>query len=243
MTDFKSLHIPGAPLVLCNIWDAGSAATVAETKPAAIATGSWAMARAQGFDDGQNMPFQRFLNTIAQIKSAIGSVPLTVDFEAGFADTEKALFENLQRLVATGVDGINFEDRIIGGTGLQSIATQTAKIETLRSVEQNTFINARCDVMFDGSDLPTQNGRLAELTERAEAYANAGADGLFVPGVNDPDLIGKICELSPLPVNIMRGDNTRSIKALAALGVARISHGPMPYLAAMEALTQQTRTS
>ncbi|MEP3947494.1 isocitrate lyase/phosphoenolpyruvate mutase family protein [Ascidiaceihabitans sp.] len=240
MTDFKAMHVPGRPLVLCNIWDAGSAVAVAKANPLAIATGSWAVAKAQGYEDGQNMPFARFLDTVIQISDAI-SLPLTVDFEAGFAQTDKGLFENLQRLVAAGAIGINFEDRIIGDKMLQTREAQASKIKGLRGVEQNLFINARCDLMFDGSDLETQMARLPDLIDRAQAYADAGADGFFVPGVTDPALIEKICAASPLPVNVMRGDDTHSITTLAALGVARISHGPAPYIQAMLALTEQAK--
>lgn len=240
MIDFKALHSPGTPLILCNVWDAGSAAAVTKANPPAIATGSWAMASAQGYGDGQQMPFDRFVDTVAQITGAVAQ-PVTVDFEAGFSDTDEGLSENLRRVIATGAVGINFEDRIIGGDGLHDVQAQAAKIKVLRRVTPSLFINARCDLMFDGSDVQTQTTRLPDLLDRAQAYKEAGADGLFVPGVTDLTLIRKICAASPLPVNVMRADDTHSIAALAACGVARISHGPAPYIQAMRALTDQAR--
>ena len=235
--DFKSLHIPGDPLVLYNIWDAGSAVAVAGTKPAAIATGSWAMARAQGYDDGEKMPFSRFNDTVEQIVKAM-DLPVTVDFETGFADNLISLRKNIDSLLKLGIVGINFEDRIIGGSGLRDIETQCERIEILRSASDNLFINARCDLMFDGSKPETHGAHIDALIERAKAYADVGADGLFVPGLATPEFIKTVCERSPLPVNIMRMRST-PIVDLATLGVARISHGPSPYISLMKTLSEQ----
>ena len=235
--NFKSLHIPGDPLVLYNIWDAGSAVAVAGTKPAAIATGSWAMARAQGYDDGEKMPFSRLTETVEQIVKAV-DLPVTVDFETGFADDLISLRKNIDSLLKLGVVGVNFEDRIIGGSGLRDIDTQCERIEVLRSASDSLFINARCDLMFDGSNPETHGTLIDALIERAKAYEDVGADGLFVPGLATPEFIKTVCERSPLPVNIMRMSST-PIEDLATLGVARISHGPSPYISLMKTLSEQ----
>lgn len=236
-TVFKSLHIKGDPLVLYNIWDAGSAVAVAKTRPAAIATGSWALARAQGYDDGEAMPFSRFTETVAQIINAV-ELPVTVDFETGFSEDLDGLNKNIDALVKLGAVGVNFEDRIIGKSGLRDTKMQCERIKTLRAASSDLFINTRCDLMFDGSSPDTHGDLLDTLIERANAYADAGADGLFVPGLVSPEFIEAVCQRSPLPVNIMRMNNA-PIADLAALGVARISHGPKPYIDLMQALSKQ----
>ena len=237
--NFKNLHIPVAPLVLYNIWDAGSAVTIANTKPAAIGTGSWAMAKAQGYDDGEEMPFSHVVQTVAQITQAV-DLPVTVDFETGYADDLATLQTNIDRLIGQNIVGVNFEDRLIGKSGLRSTQDQCARIEVLRKTSQELFINARCDLMFDGSKPDVQAERIDELVKRAKAYADSGADGLFVPGLEAPNLIEVVCNRSPLPVNIMRMSDT-PISELAALGVARISHGPRPYIQLMKSLSEHAR--
>jgi 2-methylisocitrate lyase-like PEP mutase family enzyme len=79
---------------------------------------------------------------------------------------------------------------------------------------------------------------VVEAIKRARAYADAGADGLFAPGLADLSLIAHLAEASPLPLNVMLGDATSSVHALAEHGVARVSHGPRPYLMAMKALEE-----
>jgi 2-methylisocitrate lyase-like PEP mutase family enzyme len=238
--DFRNLHTPGDPLVLYNIWDAGSAASVANAKPHAIATGSWAMAKAQGYDDGEEMPFPQVAQIVAQIVKAV-DLPVTVDFETGYAGNLETLRANIDTLLSHDIVGVNFEDRLIAGSGLRDTQDQCARIKVLRQASQDLFINARCDLMFDGSKPDIQAERIDDLLERAKAYADSGADGLFVPGLATPDLIEDLCKRSPLPVNIMRMDDT-PISELAALGVARISHGPRPYMQLMKALSEQAKT-
>jgi 2-methylisocitrate lyase-like PEP mutase family enzyme len=100
------------------------------------------------------------------------------------------------------------------------------------------FINARTDVFLQPGD-----NRVAEALARSRAYASAGADGIFVPGLEDGEIISRLAEASPLPVNIMVGDRTPAVPELAARGVARVSHGPRPYLLAMEALQLAARAA
>ena len=241
MTDLRPFHTPGKPLILFNIWDAGSASAVAKSGAPVIATGSWAVARSQGFDDGQVMPFTRFIDTTAQIIDAV-SQPVTVDFEGGFADDLSGLKANIEALLETGACGLNFEDRVIGGQGLHDTGDQCERIKVLRAASVEMFINARCDLLFMGAKPEEHSDLIAPLIERAKAYAEAGADGLFAPGLTNPVLIERLVKHSPLPVNIMRTDETQSIADLADLGVARISHGPMPYLKMMSALGTQAKT-
>ena len=111
---FADLHQRGNPLILFNIWDAGSAAAVAGVGAAALATGSASVAGAWGFDDGQSMPFDLLLTVVERIV-AISDLPLTVDFEAGYADTVEGVAANAARLELTGAKGINLEDGLPPG--------------------------------------------------------------------------------------------------------------------------------
>jgi 2-methylisocitrate lyase-like PEP mutase family enzyme len=229
---FKSLHVKGSPVILFNIWDAGSARTLEQAGAKAIATGSWSVAAAHGFDDGETIPLPLVLTNIKRIVDSV-SLPVTLDFETGYATDLSALKENIRNVIAAGAIGINFEDRIIGADGLQTIANQSARIKAVREAADEAsipfFINARTDVFLKTYPGKHDEAQLAEALERAVAYAEVGASGLFAPGLRDPDLIRKLCERSPLPVNILALPDTPPAKTMAQLGVARISHGSAPY--------------
>ncbi|QHQ37116.1 isocitrate lyase/PEP mutase family protein [Algicella marina] len=240
---FAALHIPGNPLHLVNVWDAGSAQAVETAGAKAIATGSWAVAAAQGHHDGQSLPLDLMLAISSRITSAT-ALPVTLDFEGGYADTPEDLARNTERLLTTGAVGLNFEDQVIGGTGLHPIPAQATRIAVVRRVADTTgiplFINARCDLFFQ-SGPAAHKGQIEEALRRAEAYAEAGASGFFTPGLSDPKLIERLAAACPLPLNIMTGRESPIASELANAGVARISHGPAPYLAAMSFVTAEAR--
>lgn len=235
---FASLHIKGDPVILFNIWDAGSARAVADAGAKAIATGSHSVAAANGFDDGQHLPLDFAIANIERIAKAV-DVPVTLDFEGGYATDLDALKSNIRRVIAAGAVGINFEDQVVGGEGLYSIEAQTERIAAIREQAGDfpLFINARTDVFLKARPEPFTAEHLEEVLERATAYKNAGASGLFAPGVFDAEMIRELCDRSPLPVNIMVLPNTPSNEAMASLGVARISYGPGPYRQMIEWLT------
>ena len=136
-----------------------------------------------------------------------------------------------------GAAGINMEDRLPGQKELLTIADAAARYRA--AADTGIFVNARCD-LFLGQDAAKDGDALVAATlERARAYADAGAASLFVPFLLDPQCIGAICDASPLPVNILRGKGGPTHKELAALGVARISHGHQPWAAAMAWLAAQ----
>ncbi|MGJ8615450.1 MAG: isocitrate lyase/PEP mutase family protein [Sulfitobacter sp.] len=242
--DFAALHVKGKPLVLYNIWDAGSAKAVADAGAAAIATGSWSVAAAQGYSDGQALPLADLLRTARQIVDAV-DVPVSVDFEGGYGVTPQEVSENLRRLLETGIVGINFEDRVVGGDGLHDADDQARRIAALRAAAEADgvplFINARTDVFFQKDSAP-HDTRMKDALTRAALYADAGADGIFVPGLGDTGLIAEFCMAQSLPVNVMRLDNTPEITTLVNSGVARVSHGPGPYIAAMDAFIKVVQT-
>jgi 2-methylisocitrate lyase-like PEP mutase family enzyme len=234
---FAALHKPGTPLLLFNVWDPGSARAVAEAGAPAIATGSWSVAAAFGLDDGEALPLELALANAARIVGAV-ALPVTIDFEAGYAADPEGLAANVRALLETGCVGCNLEDQIIGGHGLQTIKDQCLRIEAAReAVGPGFFINARTD-LFLKSPRVDHRDSVGQALERAHAYAEAGASGFFIPGLVDPDSIGRICEGVRLPVNVMATPGAPGADVLASVGVARISQGPGPYRMVMAVLKE-----
>lgn len=240
---FTALHVKGRPFVLYNVWDAGSARAVREVGAVAIATGSWSVAAAFGFDDGEKIPLDLVLANLARIVASV-DVPVSLDFESGYGRTPDVVAENVRRMIAAGAIGINFEDQIIGAEGLYPIAEQAARIRAVRAAAEQTgvplFINARVDLFLKNS-APQHASLLAEALQRGAAYAEAGASGVFFPGLVDAQLIGAACAGSVLPVNVIAKPGVPSNRELAQLGVARISHGPFPYRQMIETLKQSAK--
>lgn len=242
---FAALHIPGTPVILFNAWDAGSAKAVADAGAKAIATGSWSVAAANGFGDAEDLPLELSLANAARIVGAV-DLPVTLDFEGGYAVDAAAVEANFARVLESGVIGCNFEDRVVGGEGLHPIDVQAGRVAALRRAADqagvSAFINARTDV-FLGSSADTHAAGVDDALDRARAYADAGASGFFVPGLADETLLARICEASPLPVNAMMFPGMPPKARLAEIGIARISHGPGPYRQAMQALTEAAKAA
>ena len=235
---FAALHVPGDPVILFNVWDAGSARAVAEAGAKAIATGSASVAGAHGFTDAEGLPIGLALANAARVVEAV-DLPVTIDFEGGYAVDPDGVAASMGRLAATGAIGCNFEDQIVGGEGLHDIADQAARIAAARrAVGADFFINARTDLFLREGDLSKHAGLVDAAIERGKAYAAAGANGFFVPWLIDEGLIEKISTASDLPVNIMMRPGAPDVKTLARLGVSRVSYGPGPYRMMMEKLKE-----
>lgn len=237
---FSRLHIKGDPLILYNVWDAGSARAIVAAGAAAVATSSWAVAEAQGYRDGEAMPLELLLRIVARITASV-AVPVTIDFEGGYSEDDAQLAANVSRLLELGVIGINFEDRVVQGSGLYPVEQQVRRISAIREAARQRnvelFINARTDVFLGESGNPAL--AFGNALERARAYAVAGASGFFVPGLRQDELIRQICAATELPVNVMVVEGLSSAKRLSELGVARVSYGPIPYVSAVKALEEQ----
>jgi 2-methylisocitrate lyase-like PEP mutase family enzyme len=241
---FAALHVKGSPLVLYNAWDAGSAKAVSDAGAEAIATSSWAVAAAHGYEDGEAIPVQMVEQIVARVVASI-DLPVTVDFEGGYTEDDVILSANVSRLVDLGIVGINFEDRVVAGTGLYGVERQARRIATIRKMADERgiplFINARTDLFLGQGN--NHAAQLGAAQERAAAYAEAGASGFFIPGLGDGDLIGELCDACTLPVNVMVMTGVPSLDALAKLGVARVSFGPSPYIDTMNSLGASARNA
>ena len=241
---FRALHISRKPLVLFNIWDAGSAKAVAAGGAKAIATSSWSMANANGFADGERIPLAMVIEDLRRIVG-VTELPVTVDLERGYGEALEMVGETIAAAIDEGAIGCNLEDSFPANGKLRETVEQVGRIRRVRETADGRgirfFINARTDVFFQQEPEQHDEGLVAEAIARAHAYAEAGADGLFAPGLVSIDLIARLTKASPLPVNIMAGEGTPPVHALARQGVARVSYGPRPYLLAMKALEDGAR--
>ncbi len=231
------LHHANAPLVLINAWDAASAAVVEQAGQPAIATSSAAIANALGYADGQHVPWPEMLETIGRTARAV-RVPVTADIEAGFSADLPQLEPAIEQVLEAGAVGINLEDALPGQEHfgpLYPLAEQVARIQLVRSVSDkfkiHLVINARVDAYWQKG--PTPEEAMRNTLERGQAYLQAGADCIFVPGLRDPNQIRIVVERLNAPVNILAGPGVPSIPELAKLGVKRVSFGSGPHRAAM----------
>ncbi len=236
---FAALHVPGDPVVLYNIWDAGSAQAVAAAGTKALATGSHPVGDASGFGDGQKVPLDFVLDNAARVVAAV-ELPVTVDFESAYAVEPDEAGANVARLKATGAVGCNFEDQVIGGEGVHPIDLQCRRIEaTRKAVGADFFINARTDLFLKRQ---TQDDALVdEVIERGRAFADSGASGFFVPRMADPRHAERVVREVPLPLNLIAFPWAPANRDWANAGVARISYGPFPHKALMKQLEEAAR--
>ena len=238
-SEFAALHAPGSPVILYNIWDVGSAKAVEKAGAQALATGSHPVADAAGWADGQGVPIDFALANAARIVSAT-SLPVTVDFEGGYATDPQIVAQNVKRLADTGAVGCNFEDQVIGGEGVHPVTEQAEKIAAIRKqVGASFFINARTDLL-----LKTQqhdDALIDQVVERGRAFADAGASGFFVPRLSDAKQIERVVREVPLPLNVIAFPGAPPKSEWASAGVARISHGPFPHRALMAKLEEMAR--
>ncbi|MFB6888151.1 isocitrate lyase/phosphoenolpyruvate mutase family protein [Kitasatospora sp. NPDC056327] len=236
----RELHRPGEPLVLANVWDALSARVVAATGARALATASAGVSWALGSADGEAADRDAVLAQTALIVRAAGPLPVSADLEGGFAGTAEGVGGTITALLATGAAGVNLEDGLPAaeGVGVRPLAEAAGRIAAAREAAGAAgvplFVNGRTDVFLRQVGEP--EGRLDEAVTRLRAYVEAGADGVFVPGVADPAVIAALVEAVPAPLNVLAGPGSPSVPELAALGVARVSLGPGPAKAAYAAV-------
>lgn len=236
---FAALHVPGDPVILYNVWDAGSARAVAAGGAKAIATGSHPVGDAAGFGDGQKVPLDFVLDNARRVVEAV-DLPVTIDFEGAYAIDPEEAGANVDRLKATGAVGCNFEDQVVGGDGIHPLDLQCRRIAAIRAaVGPDFFINARTDLFLKTKD---QDDSLVDsVIERGKAFADAGASGFFVPRLADARQVERVVRDVPLPLNLIAFPGAPPNRDWAAAGVARISYGPFPHRALMKQLEEWAR--
>jgi 2-methylisocitrate lyase-like PEP mutase family enzyme len=238
---FAALHVPGDPVVLYNIWDAGSAIAVAAAGAKALATGSHPVGDASGFGDAHQVPLDYVFANATRIMAAV-DLPLSVDFEGAYSTDPEEGAKNVAALKATGAVGCNFEDQVVGGEGIHPLELQIRRIAAIRrAVGSDFFLNARTDLLIKAEAIDDKV--IDEVIVRGKAFADAGASGFFVPRIADAKHIERVVREVPLPLNAIAFPGAPPKSEWAASGVARISHGPFPHKALMAQLTEAAKAA
>jgi 2-methylisocitrate lyase-like PEP mutase family enzyme len=227
---FRAMHESGC-FVLPNPWDIGTAIHLERLGFETLATTSAGFAFSRGKPDG-GVPRDQMLAHIGEIVQAT-ALPVNADFQAGYADDPENLQTNVRLCLDTGVAGLSIED----STTNASLYEKNLAIERIRATrdaidasETGVVLTGRCEAWLVGDP-----NALRTALDRLTAYAEAGADCLYAPGVSDPDEIVQIVKtVAPKPVNVLvSGFNHHlSVSQLADLGVRRISVGSGLALAA-----------
>jgi 2-methylisocitrate lyase-like PEP mutase family enzyme len=222
----RALH-HGRVLVLPNAWDAGSAAVIAAAGAPAIATTSGGVSWALGTSDGQHLTRGEMTEAVARIVAAV-DVPVSADIEGGYGPDPQDVAATVAAVLAVGAVGVNLEDSVAPGGPLFDVEAQAWRIRAGRDAAADAgvpelVINARTDVYLFQIGEP--DGRFAESLARAEAYAEAGADCFFVPGLLDLDTLAALAKSSPIPISAMAAPGGPSVAELSAAGVRRVSVG------------------
>ena len=214
MSAFADLHRPG--FVLPNAWDHASAAALVDAGFPAVATTSLGVAAAVGRPDGAAETAEATIALARRLTHL--PVPVSIDIENGFSADPAEVAAYVDRLGP--VAGVNLEDQLTDPAHFAQVLVAVTG--------RRTFINARVDTYWLGS------GGVDETLARAHAYVDAGADGIFVPGVKDEAEIARLADALPVPLNVLFLPGL-SVPRLAELGVARISTGSLLYRVALGA--------
>jgi 2-methylisocitrate lyase-like PEP mutase family enzyme len=240
---FLKLHQGRDILVLPNAWDAASARIFEEAGFAAIGTSSAGVAFSLGYPDGQQISREEMLGAVRHIARAV-SVPVTADVEAGFGSTPEEVAETARAVIDAGAVGMNLEDGAEEKPDfLQDLSKQKemigAVLEAAKSAGVPFVLNARTDIFLYG--IGPAETRLKRTIERMNAFREAGAQSLFVPGVKDSQTIGQLARGVSGPLNILATTGTPPVAELQQLGVARVSVGSGPMRAALGFLGRLAR--
>lgn len=224
VSNFKALHQNFTPLVLANVWDAHTAKLAQEAGYTALGTSSHAIANSLGFKDGEEISFDELFFVLKHIL-AVAKIPVSVDFEAGYAEDPKQAAKYVKQLTDIGVVGINLEDGIVKD-GKRELGDATAMAAKIKAIKETTaiFINARIDTYTT-----KHPDSLNESISRAIIYKTAGADGIFLPLIEKETDIKSFIAKVDLPLNVFTTPKLPDYETLGKLGVKRISHGAKQY--------------
>ncbi len=226
---FYDLHHCGKLLILPNIWDSLGAMLLEDMGYPAVATASASVAFANGYDDGENIPFNELLAILKRIAEKV-NIPVTADIESGYAHNEQQLKQNIQQIIEAGVVGINIEDTDKKTNTLLPVEVQCEKIKLIKKVSEEmnvpVFINARTDVYLRSGDNASANNKLEETIKRGFAFKNAGANCFYPITMNNAEDINSTVQQLQMPVNIIIIPGIPALMDLEKMGVARVSLGP-----------------
>ena len=230
----RSLHVPGAPLVLPNAWDAASAKAVVNAGFPVVATTSAGVAAALGYTDHEGAPAEEMLAAAARIGRSV-DVPVTVDAEAGYGMEPAELVAALRE---AGAAGCNLEDTNHASGELRDAAEHAAWLGSVREAASaagyGLVLNARVDVFLSADRDAPQGNLVPEALSRARAYLEAGVDCVYPIGLWDAAAVRAFVSKAGGAVNILALPRAPSVAELAAVGVARVSYGGLLYRRVME---------
>ncbi len=234
--DFLSLHKQDKLLVLPNIWNPiGARILEAKGFPAA-ATASAAISSSLGYMDGEKIKLSTHLDLIERIVKSV-DIPVTADIESGYAYDIKNLRDSINKVIDTGVAGINIEDSVDKEGSLRNIEEQCERISTVREVAEerglHLVINARIDCFLSGNEQPLTEV-IAQVIKRAGEYLNAGANLVYPIGVLDLETITTLRKEINAPINIMGSHRTISLKTMQDIGINRVTFGPFIFRSALK---------
>jgi 2-methylisocitrate lyase-like PEP mutase family enzyme len=216
--------------VLVNAWDAGSARVIEQAGAAAVGTSSAGMAWSLGYADGERVPPGEFIAACARIRRAV-ALPISIDIERGFGRSAQEVAAFAGRLLDLGVAGVNIEDGLVPGSVQvappDSLCERIAAIRNLAAqMNARIFINARTDTYL--ATTPDRVARYEDTVSRARLYGEAGANGIFVPGMDLQD-VPSFARAISLPLNLYAGGGwAPPVIGLRRAGVRRISMGCGP---------------
>ncbi len=224
---FRAMHRGEKILILPNAWDVASARVFEDAGFGAIATTSAGVAFSLGYPDGQKIPRIEMLARIGRIARAV-QTPLTADVESGYGNRPEDAARTASDVIEAGAVGMNLEDAPgVGNQPLVDLSLQVEKIRAVREAALKTgvllVLNARTDMYLAEAGAPET--RYDEAIKRLIAFRDAGADCVFVPGLRDPETVGRIVRDVACPVNILIGPGSPSIPELQQMGVGRVSVG------------------
>src|SRR5215469_4388456 len=232
---FRAMHRGEKILLLPNAWDVASARVFEDAGFGAIATTSAGVAFSLGYADGQKITREEMLARVGRIAKAV-KVPVTADVEAGYGNRPEDAGRTASEVIEAGAVGMNLED--VTDDASHPLAEVSLQLEKIRAAKEAALkrgvllvLNARTDVYLKQVGAP--ESRYDETIRRLEAYRDAGADCVFVPGVYDAETIGRLVRDVKCPVNILVGPGSPSVPELEKLGVARVSVGSSPMRATL----------
>lgn len=222
-SDFRALHRGPRPLLLPNAWDYVTGAALVDAGFPAIGTTSLGVALAAGIPDGEGLARDETVR-LARVLVRL-PCPVSVDIEGGFSEDVGEVAALCAELAGHGVAGVNLEDGRFGGV-LVPAGHQVRVIDAVKRAAPELFVNARTDTCWLDADRES-------TVDRVRAYAGAGADGVFVPGLSGDAAIADVVAAVEVPVNLLYDPDGAGVERLGELGVRRVSTGSFLFRASL----------